>query len=240
MLKEEVLVAETPEDGDAGETCVAGGLDINVGVADIDYAAGGRGDAEGVDGEADHIGCGLTADAFPFAYGYLDSILEPDIMEFGDTCLELVADNSHADAEGMELVEGLADAGIETGVLLTVINIVCFEACENLLKQRVLLALRYCTAHKVTHAVAHELTHLVDGALRHGEGAESVVGSVGKVLKGVEQCAVQIPDYCVVFHCFFYIYGKYDAKILNIIRFSCLFRKKLINLHSFLDNSNID
>ena len=36
MSQEEVAVAEAPEDADAGQSAIAGGLDVNIAVADVD------------------------------------------------------------------------------------------------------------------------------------------------------------------------------------------------------------
>ena len=35
VANQEVTIAEAPEDTDAGKTCVAGGLDIDVAIADV-------------------------------------------------------------------------------------------------------------------------------------------------------------------------------------------------------------
>ena len=36
VADQEITIAEAPEDADTGEACVAGGLDINIAITDVD------------------------------------------------------------------------------------------------------------------------------------------------------------------------------------------------------------
>ncbi len=94
MSQEEVLVAEPPEDRDAGQSGIMGCLQVNIAIAHIDGVIGT--DTQLTERLDNCIWSWFFADSFSFMFtnGNLDSVREEIFTKFFRCSIKLIADNS--------------------------------------------------------------------------------------------------------------------------------------------------
>ena len=191
-VEEDGAVAEAPGDGDAAGAGVAGRLDVDVGVADVD---GGRGvHVElGQDGE-DGVGRGLAADALAFAGDGVELSGEELGAELLDGEVGLVGDDGGEDAAPPELVEELWDAGIGCGGVGAVLGVVSAEVVVDAFLEFAGGVGGAGAFDELADAVADELSDAVLGVGWEVMGGEGSVGAGGEVSEGVEECSVEVED----------------------------------------------
>ena len=162
MLKQEVAVAEAPEDRDTGDSCVAGGLNVYIAVAYVNGLILSH--SQFMQGSKDRVWRRLLADTlcFMLTNSYLDSVGEEMVAEFPGGCHHLITHHSDMAAPLVEFCKGLRNTVIGTGCIECMIHIIPTEGCESLFKERVSCTIRHCTLHQETDTIAHKTTHIVE------------------------------------------------------------------------------
>lgn len=198
VLAEEVFIAESPKNADAGHAGVARREDIDIAVADVDGTGTDIVDAlaftaERAQGSINHVGSRLATDALLLADGDIDEVFEIGVLQCSDTRLELVADDGNAAPATTQLAKERANAVVEACLDLAVFNVVSPEAGKDLLILRMLLT-AHGTRHKQADAVAHHHADSLVGVGGQTVSAEGMVDGIGKILQGIEEGAVEVED----------------------------------------------
>ena len=124
VADQKVTIAEAPENTDTGKAGIAGGLDIDIAITDIDGgyptpipSPQGAGNLEKIQGGEDGVRSGLATDASSLilADGHFDGIGKEMTAEFLGGCHHFVADHSQVTATGFEGFERLGNSFVRTG-----------------------------------------------------------------------------------------------------------------------------
>ena len=124
VADQKVTIAEAPENTDTGKAGIAGGLDIDIAIADIDGgyptpipSPQGAGNLEKIQGGEDGIRGGLATDAgsLILANGDLDGVGEEMVAELLGGCHHFVTNHSQVTATGFESFERLGNSFVRTG-----------------------------------------------------------------------------------------------------------------------------
>ena len=184
VADQEVTIAEAPENTDTGEAGIAGGLDIDIAIADIDGrhptpipSPQGAGNLKKIQGGEDGIRGGLATDAgsLILADGDLDGVGEEMVAELLGGCHHFVADHSQVTATGFESGQSLRNTFVRTGGVEGMCHVILAEGGEGLVKEWIVSAIGNSPFHQFTDAIAHESAHVIERMLRHAMGAEGVI-----------------------------------------------------------------
>lgn len=164
MSQEEVAGAEAPKDADAGQAAVAGCLDVNVAVADID----GIPTLQLSQGLENGIGGRLLTDAccFVFANSHWD-VGEEMMDEFLGGCHHLIADDSHLAPTCLQLMDEFRDAVVWPCGVERVLHIILAEGGKGGFKLGITGSIGHGTFHQQAHTIAYETADVVDAVFRH-------------------------------------------------------------------------
>ena len=207
VTRKKNTVAEAPEDTDAGEACIAGGLDIDIAIAHVGSGSPtpipspqGAGNLEKIQGGEDGIRGGLATDAgsLSLADGDLDGVGEEMVAELLGGCHHFVADHSQVTATGFESGQSLRNTFVRTGGVEGMCHVILAEGGEGLVKTRIVSAIGNSTLHQLTDTIAHEPAHIVKRMFRHTMRAEGVIDRSRQIAYGIEQRTVEIEDICAV------------------------------------------
>ena len=128
-LDELFLVAETPKNGNVRETGITSGLYIDFAVTYVDgflFAS-----TELMQGKFYHVGGRFQGDSLALPDGHVHHVAEIGGVEFIDTGLELVTNNGGFITTNVYFMEHVCHTWVETGVVLTVDEIVLPEERET-------------------------------------------------------------------------------------------------------------
>ena len=207
VADQKVTIAEAPENTDTGEAGIAGGLDIDIAIADIDGrhptpipSPQGAGNLKKIQGGEDGVRGGLATDAgsLILADGDLDGVGEEMVAELLGGCHHFVADHSQVTATGFESGQSLRNTFVRTGGVEGMCHVILAEGGEGLVKTRIVSAIGNSTLHQLTDTIAHEPAHIVKRMFRHTMRAEGEIDRSRQIAYGIEQRTVEIEDICAV------------------------------------------
>ena len=207
VADQEVTIAEAPEDTDTGKAGIAGGLDIDIAIADVDGrhptpipSPQGAGNLKKIQGGEDGIRGGLATDtgSLILTNGDLDGVGEEMVAELLGGCHHFVADHSQVTATGFESGQSLRNTFVRTGGVEGMRHVILAEGGEGLVKTRIVGAIGNGTLHQFTDAIAHEPAYIVKRMFRHTMRAEGVIDRSRQIAYGIEQRTVEIEDICAV------------------------------------------
>ena len=92
------------------------------------------------------------------------------------------------------------NAGVEVRVVLAVSHVVRLEQLEALVKLHLLGIAGDCLFHETAHAIAYETLDFLQAPLGPAHLTQGIVGTLLEVIKGVGKSAVEVENYCFVFH----------------------------------------
>ena len=184
VTRKKNTVAEAPEDTDAGEACIAGGLDIDIAIAHVGSGSPtpipspqGAGNLEKIQGGEDGIRGGLATDASSLILtnGDFDGVGEEMVAEFLGGCHHFIADHSKVATTGFESGQSLRNAVVGARGVEGVRHVILAEGVVSLVEKRIPSTIWHSPFHEFPDTIAHETPHIVERMLRHVMGAEGVI-----------------------------------------------------------------
>ena len=197
MMQQEVARAEAPEDADAGQTTIAGCLQVDIAVAYVDGLLLPH--PKLAKGLENGIGSGFLTDALSlvFTNGNLDLRKEMTDKVLGG-CHHLIAHHSESTAALLQLVQHLSDAGIGTGGVERVLHIMLAEGGKGGLELWVLSTIGHSALHQQADAIAHKATYGINAMGGHIVSLQGIVDGGGQVMERIKQRAVEVENVNVI------------------------------------------
>ena len=212
VLRQELLVAESPQHADTGQTAVFRRHDIHVAVADIH---GSLFRCIQLAESLEHrVGSRLFADGFPFADSHLDRVGEEVAGQFLGGRIEFVADDGQLLAASLQLTQQFRNTVVRTGRVKVMQHIMFTESGVGSLESGVVRSVRNGTLHEQSDTVPHEHTHFFHCPFRHACPSERIVRTRRQIAQCTQQRTVQVENVCIkIFHYPFVLAGQNYAII---------------------------
>ena len=178
VTRKKNTVAEAPEDTDAGEACIAGGLDIDIAIADVNGGGThGSSPREFSHSSEDGVRSRLATDAgsLILTNGDFDGVGEEMVAKFLGGCHHFIADHSKVATTGFESGQSLRNAVVGARGVEGVRHVILAEGVVSLVEKRIPSTIWHSPFHEFPDTIAHEPPHIVERMLRHVMGAEGVI-----------------------------------------------------------------
>ena len=175
VIDEKGLIAEPPQDADAGHAAVLCRVDVDVAVTDVNCC--GDGLMELAKRLHHGVGSRFLLDVLALADGHRDIVGEEVTNQLLRGSVELVADYSHSLTIGLQGGEHLHDTGIWSRVVEIVVKIVLTEDGVSLFEAGIGESVGHSALHELLHSVAYKHPHVLKCTDRHITALERIVAA---------------------------------------------------------------